>query len=161
MQQTQNDSVFDSLYESIKDDLSVYSCNLITNLKAAANEIQSETRKRDDYNKYEISFIDKKIDMLSKKIKLYSHNNLNPMLDKIINEKQKIESKLNNVGILDNEDVDLINYYLVYLSACLNLDLNLEKYSSSTILYVFKDVYRKILSGNFVDEFKTEKVKGK
>lgn len=160
MQQTQNDSVFDSLYESIKDDLSVYSCNLITNLKAAANEIQSETRKRDDYNKYEISFIDKKIDMLSKKIKLYSHNNLNPMLDKIINEKQKIESKLNNVGILDNEDVDLINYYLVYLSACLNLDLNLEKYSSSTILYVFKDVYEKIISGNFIDEFKAVKTKG-
>ena len=42
------------------------------NLKAAANEIQSETRRRDDYNKYEINFIDKKIDMLSKKIKLYN-----------------------------------------------------------------------------------------
>ena len=89
MQQTQSDSVFDSLYDSIKDDLSIYSCNLITNLKAAANEIQSETRRRDDYNKYEINFIDKKIDMLSKKIKLYSHNSLNPILDKIIKEKKK------------------------------------------------------------------------
>ena len=161
MQQTQNDSVFDSLYESIKEDLSVYSCNLITNLKAAADEIQLETRKCDDYNKYEISFIYDKVDMLSRKIKFYYHEPLNSMLNEIMEEKEKIEKKLDTVGLLESEDVEMINYYLVYLSASLNLDLNLERYSSSTILYVFKDVYEKIISGKFVDQFKTEKIKGK
>lgn len=156
----QNKEIFNRYYQDIKDELSIYSCNYITNVSSAIDEIQNDTTQKTDYNRYDMNFIDKKLSILKRKISDNQHSVLQSDLDQALQQRDRINEITKNKRYLESKDVNLLNYYLIKLFACLNFDLNFEGFSPECIQMVYDSIYNSVIRGCFVDNYKQELVKG-
>lgn len=156
----QNNIIFNRCYQDIKDDLSIYSCNLITNVSSAVEEIKNDIDDKKDYNRYNMKFIDKKLNILKRKISDNQHSVLQGDLDQALQQRDKIDGLIMGKRYLETKDVDLLNYYLIELFACLNFDLNFEGFSPKSIQIVYDNIYNSVIRGCFVDNYRQELVKG-
>lgn len=156
----QNLYVFDRCYNDIKSDLSIYSCNLITNLENAVLDFNNISLLKNEKNRYSINFIKDKIDVLKRNITKNKHSILQDEFYYILECQNKIKEKERMKIYLETKDFNLINYELIKIYSCLNFDLNFEGFSPSCIKYVFDSVCSDVISGNFVDKYNCELIKG-
>lgn len=156
----QNIGIFDRCYNDIKSSLSIYSCNLITNLRNAVVDFKNISLLKNENNRYNVNFINSKIDVLKRKFLGNKYKVLYNEFLCVLEQQNRVMEKIRMKRYLESKDVNVLNYHLIKLYSALNFDLNFEGFSPSCIQSIFDEVYFNVVRGTFKDNYKVEFVKG-